>query len=352
MNSALFAVACCVAVASSNAAQQRSFVASDGSDVNNCTRSSPCRSFGAAIAQTLAGGEVIVLDSAGYGPVTITGPISIIAPAGVYAGISVSSGAGVTVNAAGTDVVALRGLDIVALAGASDGIVVQGGKRVVIDRCAVSGFSSGSALALQGIGLTGIDVSDSVLRDSQFGASFTNTTYVSEINFTRVRLEGNATGVSATGAALLLTMVDTQVQSSPGNGLHFNPAVGTVRFEMQRGAISGSNTAVNAAPTTSGAKVLGVVNEVLVADNSFGLVANAGAGATATLEVWNSVVRNNTSGIRAQQAGSTIMLRNNVIVDNGIGIQCVSCNGILTGGGNVNHDNATPGAPTGPVTTQ
>ena len=36
--------------------------------------------------------QVIVLDSAGYGPVTITQAVSIIAPAGVYAGVSVSRG--------------------------------------------------------------------------------------------------------------------------------------------------------------------------------------------------------------------------------------------------------------------
>jgi hypothetical protein len=67
--------------------------------------------FAAAIAATSAGGEVIVLDSAGYGPVTITQAVSIIAPQGIYAGISAFSGNGITVNAPGA-IVVLRGLSI------------------------------------------------------------------------------------------------------------------------------------------------------------------------------------------------------------------------------------------------
>lgn len=73
---------------------QRSFVASYGNDANPCSVTLPCRSFNAALAQTVAGGEVIALDSAGYGTMTITQSASVIAPAGVYAGISVFSGDG------------------------------------------------------------------------------------------------------------------------------------------------------------------------------------------------------------------------------------------------------------------
>ena len=51
------------------------------------------------------------MDSAGYGAVTITQSVSIIAPAGIYAGISVFGGDGVTVNAPGA-IVVLRGLSI------------------------------------------------------------------------------------------------------------------------------------------------------------------------------------------------------------------------------------------------
>jgi hypothetical protein len=42
-----------------------------GSDGNSCTAASPCASFQAALAMRLAGGEIFVLNSGDYGPVTI-----------------------------------------------------------------------------------------------------------------------------------------------------------------------------------------------------------------------------------------------------------------------------------------
>src|SRR6185369_1612428 len=95
---------------------QRTFVASNGNDANPCSIAAPCRSFDAAIAKTSSGGEVIVLDSAGYGFVVITQPVSIIAPPGVYAGVSVFSGTGIVVNPV-LGKVTLRGLTINSLGG-------------------------------------------------------------------------------------------------------------------------------------------------------------------------------------------------------------------------------------------
>src|SRR4029450_1625619 len=99
---------------------QRTFVAHDGVDNPACSLAAPCRGFTAALAATSANGDVIVLDSAGYGTVTIAKAVSIIAPAGIYAGISVSSGNGVTVNAGASDKVVLRGLTINGQGGRSE----------------------------------------------------------------------------------------------------------------------------------------------------------------------------------------------------------------------------------------
>src|SRR5215467_9895859 len=51
---------------------QRTFVSGLGNDANPCSRTAPCRTFTQAMSQTNSGGEVIVLDSAGYGPTSIT----------------------------------------------------------------------------------------------------------------------------------------------------------------------------------------------------------------------------------------------------------------------------------------
>src|SRR4029453_9954756 len=91
---------------------QRTFVRSDGLDANACTILQPCRSFAAALAKTSADGEIIVLDSAGYGPVTIGQSVSIIAPPGVYAGITVFSGDGIVINGNVNAKAVLRGLTV------------------------------------------------------------------------------------------------------------------------------------------------------------------------------------------------------------------------------------------------
>ena len=67
------------------AAAQRTFVATDGSPANtafNCSITKPGRAFSQAISATYDKSEVIVLDSAGYGTVTITQSVSTIAPPG------------------------------------------------------------------------------------------------------------------------------------------------------------------------------------------------------------------------------------------------------------------------------
>src|SRR5215469_3595657 len=113
MRRALFLAAAATTVLGSPAFAQatRTFVSGHGSDSNPCTLAAPCRSFAQAITQTNAGGEIAVLDTAGYGTVTINKAISITNQDGVEAGISTASAVDAITVAAGTgDVVNLRGL--------------------------------------------------------------------------------------------------------------------------------------------------------------------------------------------------------------------------------------------------
>src|SRR5215831_13328873 len=118
---ALLSAATLVAtLASSSAyAANRTFVSGTGDDTNPCSLGAPCRSFAGAIVQTSAGGEIAVLDTAGYGAVTITKAVSIVNEEGVEAGITVTSGDGITINAGASDVINLRGLTLVGAGGGS-----------------------------------------------------------------------------------------------------------------------------------------------------------------------------------------------------------------------------------------
>src|ERR1700682_379142 len=50
----------------------RTWVSGVGDDVNPCSRTAPCKTFGGAISKTANGGEIDCLDPGGFGAVTIT----------------------------------------------------------------------------------------------------------------------------------------------------------------------------------------------------------------------------------------------------------------------------------------
>src|SRR5215471_4785134 len=126
----------------------RTFVSGSGSDANPCSLAAPCRSFAGAIAQTSPGGEIAVLDTAGYGAVTIGQSVSIVNEEGVEAGVTVTSGDGITINAGSGDVVNLRGLTLVGVGTSGNGITHHSG-ALNVQNCVIRGFNSGDGLNLQ-----------------------------------------------------------------------------------------------------------------------------------------------------------------------------------------------------------
>ncbi|MBV9126632.1 MAG: hypothetical protein JO117_00960, partial [Verrucomicrobia bacterium] len=59
------------------------FVASYGNDASDGSRGSPKRNFQAAHDAVAAGGEIVVLDTAGYGALSITKSVAVTVPPGV-----------------------------------------------------------------------------------------------------------------------------------------------------------------------------------------------------------------------------------------------------------------------------
>jgi hypothetical protein len=153
-----------VVLFATNVFAQRTFVASTGLDTNPCSRTAPCRSFGTAITAVAAGGEVIVLDSAGYGPASITKSVSLIAPAGVYAGVTVTSGQGLIVNAP-AGIVNVRGVNFNGVGG-GDAIDFTMATELHVENVLVSGFT-GSAMYAHTDGR--FTVRDCEFRDNQYG---------------------------------------------------------------------------------------------------------------------------------------------------------------------------------------
>ena len=222
---------------------QRTFVASTGNDTNPCSIAAPCRGFARAITQTSAGGEVIVLDSAGYGPVTVTKSASIIAPAGTYAGISVISGNGVTVNAPGATVV-LRGLSINGQGG-NNGIVLQAAARLRVENCVIS------AMHIAGI------------------------------------------SHMATAPDAELIVLDTIVRDNGGSGIYLLANVGSLVLDHVRSEHNGGNGVSLDSERGSLGALATIADSVFTHNEGDGIGADSVGGATITLHVDRSVMSNN-----------------------------------------------------------
>jgi hypothetical protein len=148
-------------------AQQRArvFVSVNGNDANPCTALSPCKTFQRAHDAVLAGGEISVLDTGGYGTLTITKALSIVA-VGVEASIAIpSSGTGIIINASASDAINLRGLIIDGAGLGQTGIALIAAQSLVIENCVVRNLTS-SGIALAPTSTSNITVSDTVVADN------------------------------------------------------------------------------------------------------------------------------------------------------------------------------------------
>ncbi len=293
------------------AAAQRTFVASTGDDANPCSLSLPCRAFTAAIAQTLTDGEVIVLDSAGYGPATITQPVSIIAPPGIYAGISVTAltpGAGMTVNA-GSGKVTLRGLTINNITGGTSGIAFLSGTSLYVDNVIVTNFPTAGLAATVGAS-SSVIVTNSIFRDNGTGAVFNASSGTLTVGIENTLLGRNTTGLDFRDGT-----------------------VGTVHFST----VSGGSNGVVVAPPTGGKTANIELRDSTISDNGNIGVSAAQSGAASPVNlvsVISSQVSDNLIGIQLSGANSSAYVSDSTIVRNVTGLNAVSSGTIVSGGDN------------------
>jgi hypothetical protein len=251
---------------------QRTFVSGQGSDANPCSIAAPCRSFAAAIAQTVSGGEVVVLDSAGYGPVTITSAVSITAPPGIYAGVSVSSGDGVVINAGASDRVVLRGLNIVAIPGVPVAAIrFLSGGALVVEGCNVTGMPSG--IVFQPPATATLWVSNSFFSGRGLGRAIAVGTVsgFAYANIARTYMEQYQSGVYGSDRSRI-TVVET-VSTRNFNNYELETSAGGISAEMTI-ARSVSSYSDNAGIRTSGSAIaIARVSDSVIIDENNNAVA-------------------------------------------------------------------------------
>jgi hypothetical protein len=295
---------------------QRTFVASNGVDTNPCSITLPCRSFATAISKTNPTGEVIVLDSAGYGPVTITQSVAIIAPQGVYAGISVPTlMSGIVVNGSGI-LVKLSGLTINGQGGQS-GIQFLQGDRLVVERCTV-------------VGMTDVGLADSAsssqlyVADSTFRYSGNGGIDISAGTATidRAHLENNGDdGVHVTGppfATVDVLVRDSVASNNGGAGFAVTGNTSShARLTVER-STAFQNTVHGFFGTSSGATSVQVfVTDSKALENLQNGVFATGAGATAVV-TGSTLARNIQYGMVQASSSAVLTLQNNTVEQNGL----------------------------------
>jgi hypothetical protein len=275
---------------------QRVFVAGQGSDGNPCSFAAPCRTFQRAHDAVASGGEIDVLDPAGYGALNITKAISIQGHG--FSGISVGSGGvGITINAGTNDRVHLNGLLIEGGWVGLVGILFSSGKSLVIENCLVR--------RLTGVGLgyspaaptpQTLSVSSSYFVENGYGMiiePFGTGVVTAAIDHSAFYANLSA-GLFANGSAgqapITVAVSDSDAANSDG-GIGY-------RVETAAGQAAASLLLTRSGATGNGTGILS-------------------SGPNATVRLAQSVVTGNAIGYNATGGGAVLSYVSNTIDANG-----------------------------------
>jgi hypothetical protein len=242
--------ALCVCANASRADAQtahRAFVSGHGTDAAGCgATTTPCRSLQYVLNNIVVpGGEIDILDPAGYGSILIDESVSIINDSAGVAGIQGSAGSmAVDVEGSSSDTILLKGLTITAVGTDKGGINFGRGAALTIDDCVVAGFVGAPFHAIY-ISPNGFDqfgganfaiINTLVANNGDTGIFIQNGTGQGWSNFAvsgvlrHDTLENDGNGVIVNGENSLgpvaVTITDTVMDFNQDNGLFVESSSG------------------------------------------------------------------------------------------------------------------------------
>lgn len=293
-----------LSTAPAQAQATRTWVSGVGDDVNPCSRTAPCKTFAGAISKTAARGEINCLDPGGFGAVTITKSISIICE-GVTAGIAASNTNGIVINAAATDIVVLRGLDIDGFGTGLNGIRFLNGAALHVENTIIRNFT---AVAPNGWGI-------------QFAP-----TSQAELNITNSTISNN--GSAADGGGILVkgvasntsrALIDKSSVLNNAFGIRVDgvgAAAGVINTVI-RESVSAGNTLSGVVGTTPvGGPVVSIMMDRAAASfnaNGSGVIAD---GANTFIRIGGSTITFNNIGVGTTNGGTALSYKDNQINGN------------------------------------
>lgn len=292
----------CTMIATPAQAVQRAYVASYGLDSNtafSCDVNNPCRWFRTAVTVVDPDGEVVALDTAAYGTVTLTQSISLTAAPGIYAGISVFPGAtGVTIATPGVNVV-LRGLTVNSQGGDA-GILMTDGAKLSIENCVISNFSIiGSTVNQHGVLVqtaATVRMVNTLVRDSDIGIEIQAgaTADISGSKFLGNSTAGIFANNSIAGTNTTTAVSDTTVAGS-GIGIYALADTNTAatKIEIIRSIVSNTNIGV-AVESAVGAASVNIRKSMVTGSSTHGLSQLFNG---ALISYGNNTLSNNTLNV-------------------------------------------------------
>ena len=284
-----------------------------GSDANPCTRTAPCLTFAAALAQTMPGGEIDALDQGNFGPVTITNAINIsgidVSAAGTSAP-NVPGTSGVTVAAGASDVINLRGLIFDGFnQTATSGVVFTSGGQLHIEDCVLQNFDGAGITFFPGTGAATV---------AQLMVQDTSTL-------------SNAIGIwiiptSGTAANAALNRIHADKNSIDGVRADATDGSGGINVSLSDSTASlNAGSGVNAISGPGNATV-SIIRTSVTSNGASGIQANQSAGGTASVTMGSSMVSGNASAAQLVGGGTLLSYMNNRVSGN-------ASNSLLAGNG-------------------
>jgi hypothetical protein len=282
-----FALLSAIAIVASAPAQAqngsltRSFVSSAGLDTNACTIAAPCASFAEAYTKIGANGIIAALDPGKYGPIAITGPVTI--NGNGWAAITATAQGNGIIITAGSGNVTLTGLEIDGAGAAYNGIVFNSGGNLVVKNCVLKDF----------------------VINTQNGQS------------------GNGIWIAPASGTITFTIVDTIVSNSGNAGIFYLPpsgsaaATGVIDHVVATGS-SGGGIAAAMNYASGGSAAISISNSVISNNTgAVGVGAYAPVGSIA-MTIDNDEISYNTTGIgiNSGNGSSTIVLGRSTITNN------------------------------------
>jgi len=309
---------CLLVVSAPLVAANRAFVSGNGMDTGTCLITAPCRSFAYALTQITSGGEIIAVDTAGYGAATISMGVSIIGAPGVTAFSTNSSGFVLVVAVGSTDVVTLRGITVSGT-GTTTGIAFNSGQSLNVENCIIKDHTFGIQFDRSAdSGKPGLQVLNTVFRHNTIGLDISNSTTV---------VSGNGGRIGALAVAPPPALIYATVKDSA----FFSNAVG---LDAHDDTVVGVDNSVFAGNTVSGVAALGsdgnasavALERCTISRNATGVVVGDSSGG----QVVHGIVRlayclitGNDTSISTTSTGSSLSL-----VSNGVLTNIIEANGI------------------------